>query len=193
LLGHAKSLYNFALHAKGGQRLYQESVPEIADSYSSSSYQDELTLAAIFLALASNSTDLYQEAQDLYNKFHLAAQDRALNWDSKGPAIPVLFAQVAQKWKNDTGSWKADAEKYFDRILDNSGQGTLTNGGLLFYDGDSDEASLNPALNAAMLLSRYAPIATTDERKKQYQAFADDQFAYVLGKNPMSGEGDQNG
>lgn len=41
-------------------------------------------------------------------------------------------------------------------------------GGLLFYDGDSDTASLNPALNAAMLLTRYAQISSTPEKKKAY-------------------------
>ena len=41
-------------------------------------------------------------------------------------------------------------------------------GGLLWYPGDSDDASLNPALNAAMLLTRYAQIATTPDKKKNY-------------------------
>lgn len=41
-------------------------------------------------------------------------------------------------------------------------------GGLLWYPGDSDEASLNPALNAAMLLARYAPIASTDDKRTTY-------------------------
>ena len=42
-------------------------------------------------------------------------------------------------------------------------------GGLLYYNGDSDAASLNPALNAAMLLYRFAPLATTNEKKVAYQ------------------------
>ena len=41
-------------------------------------------------------------------------------------------------------------------------------GGLLWYSGDSDDASLNPALNAAMLLTRYAQIASTPDKKKNY-------------------------
>ena len=41
--------------------------------------------------------------------------------------------------------------------------------GLLFYDGDSDDASLNPALNAAMLLERFVPMASTAEKKVAYQ------------------------
>lgn len=42
-------------------------------------------------------------------------------------------------------------------------------GGLLYYNGDSDAASLNPALNAAMLLHRFAPLASTNEKKAAYQ------------------------
>ncbi len=41
-------------------------------------------------------------------------------------------------------------------------------GGLLWYPGDSDDASLNAALNAAMLLTRYAQIATTQNKKQNY-------------------------
>jgi hypothetical protein len=41
-------------------------------------------------------------------------------------------------------------------------------GGLLWYNGDSDDASLNPALNAAMLLTRYAPLATSSNRTTSY-------------------------
>jgi hypothetical protein len=40
--------------------------------------------------------------------------------------------------------------------------------GLLFYEGDSDAASLNPALNAAMLMTRYAPIASNGDKQVSY-------------------------
>lgn len=38
----------------------------------------------------------------------------------------------------------------------------------MWWDGDSDSASLNPAMNAAMLLARYAPIASTTEKTHSY-------------------------
>ena len=47
-------------------------------------------------------------------------------------------------------------------------------GGLLYYNGDSDEASLNPALNAAMLLQRFAPLASTSDKRVAYQVSSDD-------------------
>lgn len=64
---------------------------------------------------------------------------------------------------------------------------TVGIGGLLYYEGDSDAASLNPALNAAMLMTRYANIASTDDKKRQYLNFAQSQVDYWLGNNPMSG------
>ncbi|RDB22862.1 Endoglucanase E-4 [Hypsizygus marmoreus] len=189
LLTHAQQLYSFAVNAPGGQRTYQTSVPSIAGTYSSSSYTDELTLAALLLSYATNSTALYQEAEDYYTKFNLAGQDGVFNWDSKTPGLAVLFAQIAQSNSGLGGnlaSWQAEAERYFDRIVKKKGPGYLTKHGLLFYDGDSDSATLNPALNAAMLLIRYAQIASTPEKKSAYLTFAQSQVDYVLGKNPMS-------
>jgi len=42
-------------------------------------------------------------------------------------------------------------------------------GGLLYYPGDSYSASLNPAMNAAMLMARYSQMASTLEKKSSYQ------------------------
>ncbi|KAK0468435.1 9 glycosyl hydrolase [Desarmillaria tabescens] len=189
LLGHAQSLFNFAVSASGGQVLYQNSVPSAAESYASSSYGDELTLAALFLAWATNSTTLYQQAENYYSSFGLSGQNGVLNWDSKTPGLAVLFAQIAQSSSSigsDASRWQQEAERYFDRIVNNGGPAFETKGGLLYYDGDSDSASLNPALNAAMLMTRYAPMATSSEKTTSYMNYAQKQLDYALGKNPMS-------
>lgn len=60
--------------------------------------------------------------------------------------------------------------------------------GLLYYEGESDYDSINPALNAAMLFARYAPMASSDEVRDKFEEFADSQLTYVLGRNPMSGQ-----
>jgi endoglucanase len=82
--------------------------------------------------------------------------------------------------------------------------GLMSVGGLLWYPGASGNSSLNPALNAAMLLTRYAQIATTQNKTKNYivrpplysrkvflitrsQEFANSQLNYALGNNSMSG------
>ncbi|KAA1466260.1 glycoside hydrolase family 9 protein [Dentipellis sp. KUC8613] len=189
LLNHAQQLYSFAVGATGGQQEYQKAVPEAGTAYASSSYTDELTMAALMLAWASNSSTLYNQAVSDYQQFGLGGQDMVFNWDSKTPGLAVLFAQLAQAEPSLAGNlsgWQAEAEQYFDRIVNLQGRPSLTKGGLLWYDGDSDEASLNPALNAAMLLTRYAQIASTSDRKTSYLNFAQNQINYALGKNPMS-------
>jgi len=166
---------------------YQTSVPAAGEAYASSTYQDELTMAALFLASAENSTALYEEAEGYYKTFGLGGYDGVFNWDSKTPGLAVLFSQLAQTGLGGNMSkWQAEAERYFDNIVNKKGPGYLTNGGLLWYNGDSDDASLNPALNAAMLLTRYAPLATSSNRTTAYLDFAKTQVDYALGKNPMS-------
>ncbi|KAK0482138.1 glycoside hydrolase family 9 protein [Armillaria luteobubalina] len=189
LLSHAQSLFNFAVSASGGQVVYQKSVPAVTESYASSSYGDDLTLAALFLAWATNSTTLYQQAETYYSSFGLLGQDVVFNWDSKTPGLAVLFAQIAQSGSsvgNNASGWQGEAERYFDRIVNNDGPAFETRGGLLYYHGDSDSASLNPALNAAMLMTRYAPMATSSEKTTSYMSYAQRQLDYALGKNPMS-------
>ncbi|KAJ6516028.1 glycoside hydrolase family 9 protein [Mycena sanguinolenta] len=189
LLTHAQQLYTFAVNATGGQKTYQSSVSAVAESYGSSGFGDDLTIAALFLAWASSSSAYYQQAEQSFQQYHLTGQDGVFNWDSKTPGIYVLFAQIAQSSAGlggDLSTWQTECEKYFDAIVNNDGGAFLTNDGLLYYNGDSDEASLNPALNAAMLLSRYAPIASTSDKKASYANFAQNQLDYVLGKNSMS-------
>jgi len=88
----------------------------------------------------------------------------------------VLFAQLAAAGASiasNLSGWQAESERYFDGILNGTSSSSFrTKGGLLWYPGDSDSASLNPALNAAMLLTRYAQMATTPDKKKNYLDFA---------------------
>lgn len=64
----------------------------------------------------------------------------------------------------------------------------MLSGGLLYYPGDSDDASLNPALNAAMLLTHFATsvVPSSSANYTQYLTFAQSQLNYVLGNNPMT-------
>ncbi|KAJ7638672.1 glycoside hydrolase family 9 protein [Roridomyces roridus] len=186
LLTHAEQLYTFAVNATGGQKTYQSSVAQVAASYGSSSFGDELTMAALFVSWANSSTQYSQEAQHYFQQYQLSGQNDVFNWDSKTPGVYVLFAQIAQATGGNLTAWQAECERYFDAIVNNQGPAFLTQDGLLYYTGDSDDASLNPALNAAMLLTRYAPMASTSERRDSYQKFAQSQLDYVLGDNSMS-------
>ncbi|KAI0068914.1 glycoside hydrolase family 9 protein [Artomyces pyxidatus] len=186
LLSHAQQLYSFAVNASGGQQTYQTAVPAAGIAYASSGYGDDLAMAALMLAYATNSSTYHAEAQGYYKQYGLGGSNAVFNWDSKTPGVYVLFAQLAQAVPGLSGEfsqWQTESERYFDHIV--NGQGT-TKGGLLWYPGDSDDASLNPALNAAMLLTRYAPMASTPEKQASYLAAAQKQIDYALGNNPMS-------
>ncbi|TFK29350.1 9 glycosyl hydrolase [Coprinopsis marcescibilis] len=189
LLTRAQQLYSFALNSSGGRKVYQKSVPEAASAYSSSGFGDELAIAALFLSWGTNDPAMFHAAEDYYTRYKLSESNRVFNWDSKVPGLAVLFSQIAQS-RPETGrnleQWKASAEQYFDDIVNKKGQSFRTDGGLVFWSGDSDHASLNPALNAAMLMHRYAPMATSEEKKKSYLSFSKSQLDYALGKNPMS-------
>lgn len=55
------------------------------------------------------------------------------NWDSKTPGLAVLFAQMAHSSSSLGGNfstWQAEAERYFDRIVNKQGPAYMTNGGL---------------------------------------------------------------
>jgi endoglucanase len=131
LLTHAQQLYTFAVNATGGQKTYQSSVPQVAASYGSSSYGDELTIAALFLAWANASATYYDEAQHYFQQYQLSGENGVFNWDSKTPGIYVLFAQIAQSSSGLGGNvttWQAECERYFDAIVNNGGPSFLTSG-----------------------------------------------------------------
>jgi endoglucanase len=145
-------------------------------------------MAALLLAWATNSSNYYSQAENYYNQYLLGGSNAVFNWDSKTPGLAVLFAQLANAGASFAGNlsgWQTEAERYFDHILSGGGPSFKTKGtsfpidltlqvkliiagGLLWYPGDSDEDSLNPALNAAMLLTRYAQIATTQDKTTSY-------------------------
>lgn len=207
LLNHSRQLFSFAVNATGGMQKYQNAVPQVADAYASTSYYDDLALAATFLGIADSSSTNINLAKTYWDKGGLSHGDIVLNWDSKAVAIPVLMVQalnasssLASSSGQDINSWKSLAETMLDEVVNANGPGYLTRGGLLYFDGSSDLASLNPALNAAMLLIKYAPLASSTSKTNNYlvciiryirreliivQNFAKLQLDYVLGNNPM--------
>jgi endoglucanase len=119
------------VNASGGQQTYQTAVPVAGVAYASSSYGDELAMAALMLAWATNSSDFYSQAVGYYQQFGLSNQDTVFNWDSKTPGIAVLSAQLAHAGLSFAGNlsgWQTEAELYFDRIINQKGRGRLTKG-----------------------------------------------------------------
>ena len=131
LLTHAQDLYSFAVNASGGKQTYQTAVPQAGTAYSSSSFGDELTTAALFLAWATNSSDYYSQAETYYAQYSLRGQNNVFNWDSKTPGLAVLFAQLANSGAGYAGNlsgWQAESERYFDQILNGGGPSFKTKG-----------------------------------------------------------------
>ncbi|MCO5556535.1 hypothetical protein L7F22_010084 [Adiantum nelumboides] len=75
----------------------------------------------------------------------------------------------------------------FDLILNGQMSQTFsTSGGLFWFKGDSDSASLNPSLNAASLAVTYHGMASSTQKGQGYLNWALSQQDYALGKNPMN-------
>jgi endoglucanase len=137
LLEHAQSLYASAKNIMP-YTLYQDSVPAAASTYGSSQYTDDLCYAALALALATNESTYYADAYGYYVNHSLTASHEVWNWDSKTPAVYLLFVEAALARPglamgagldvNLTG-WQAEAEGYLDRIVNGEKRrGFLTRG-----------------------------------------------------------------
>jgi endoglucanase len=117
---------------------YQSAIPHAKVAYPSSSYGDELTLAALLLAWATNSSDYYSQAEHFYNQYSLGGNNSVFNWDYKTPGLAVLFAQLANAGASFAGNlsgWQAESERYFDRILNGGGPSFKTSGACFFRFG----------------------------------------------------------
>lgn len=137
LLDHARSLYTSAKDITP-YTVYSDSVPAAGSAYGSSRYTDDLCYGALALALATNESQYYQDAYNYYVNFSLTASHEVWNWDSKTPAIYLLFVEAAIARPglaigagldvNLTG-WQTEAEGYLDRIVNNEKRrGSLTRG-----------------------------------------------------------------
>jgi endoglucanase len=84
-----------------------------------------LAFAALHLALATNSSDMFKQGVGFYNQFGLASQNQVFNWDSKSPGVYVLLAQLATAYSNFSSNltgWQNEAERYFDQIVNKQGK-----------------------------------------------------------------------
>lgn len=183
LLTHATQAYSMSQQTP--LQTYPTAIPGVDWAYSSSSYQDDQALAATFMSIAveaggssssgANSPQSYLDTAASIWTSNKLNKDVVLNWDSVSPAVPVLMAQIASLGDSDLqpsgglSNWQSQAETYFDRIVQGKGNGYLTKGNLLWYDGDSDLASLNPAIGAAMLFAMYATMASSSDKTNTYK------------------------
>ena len=110
---------------------YQTSVPVVKDSYPSSGYGDDLSIAALWLGLAQNDSALISQAKGYFDQFQLGSTlpDSVFNWDSPLPGIPILGTQIYQSYPQLGGeNWQPQAEAYLDRLVSGKGAGGFTKG-----------------------------------------------------------------
>jgi endoglucanase len=120
---------------------YQTALPQAALAYPSSGYGDDLTMAALLLAWATNSGEYYSQAENYYKQYSLSGQDAVFNWDSKTPGLAVLFAQLANAGASFAGnlsSWQTESEGYFDRILDGKSSSSFKTKGASYLFSSTD-------------------------------------------------------
>lgn len=189
LLQRAETLFNLAQTATP-QQVYQKAVKGVAWAYPSTDYADELVLSSTFLALATGNQSYADYAQQTYTKSQFPYPNGALNWDQHTPATPVLLAQLAIARPTmgvSLSEYQQGAEVWLDGITNGDMFQTFsTPGGLFWFEGDSDPASLNPATNAAALMLMYHRFASSRSKGQTYLSWALGQLDYVLGKNPMN-------
>lgn len=189
LLKRAETLFNLAQTATP-QQVYQTAVPQVKWAYPSTDYADELVLSSTFLAMATGNKTYSDYAQTTYTANHFPFSNGALNWDQHTPATPVLLTQASLLDAGldlNTTKYQSDSEYWLDLILNGQMDQTFsTSGGLFWFKGDSDSASLNPSMNAASLAVTYHGMASSTQKGQGYLNWALSQQDYALGKNPMN-------
>jgi endoglucanase len=189
LLATAEKLFNLA-QTSTPQQVYQKAVSGVSWAYPSTDYADELVLSSTFLAMATGNETYAQYAQSTFTTNQFPYANGALNWDQHTPATPVLLAQLAIMEPNMNVSftlYQNKSEIWLDNIIDGSMAQTFsTPGGLFWFDGDSDDASLNPSLNAAFLMTVYHGMASSTLKGAGYLNWTQSQVNYALGDNPMN-------
>ena len=197
LLNRAESLFRLAQASP--QQVYQNSVPAVTDVYPSTDTTDDLIMAAVFLAAATGNISYSQLADDLYRNPPNAGQkgfggpfpyaQNAMNWDQKSPALPLLLLQLSvfnEGFGLDRENYLKDSQVWLDALVGKDmNKQSFTKGGLGYWKGDSDSASLNPALNSVFLATLTKGFVES-EKKSDYEALIDSQLDYALGDNPMN-------
>ena len=136
LLDHAERLYRVANSTS--LQSFADSVPDATSSYGSSGFGDDIAVAALTLAIATNSSAYYRDAYNAYAKYRLTGTSFVYNWDSRTPGLFVLFAEASQArpqlaegagLDRNVSGWQAEAENYFDRVINSRTSNTrMTNG-----------------------------------------------------------------
>lgn len=170
LLQHAKELFNFANNHRGS---YTQGISDAGDFYNSwSGYNDELILAAIWVARASGDASDIAKAEELYQTLGGSAQQSEYSWDNKFMALPILMYELT----NDD-QYKATAKANMRTLRNNA---NYTPDGMIHLQ---QWGSARHAANVAFLATIYVKRSVD---KAENRAFAQTQVNYIKGGNSRS-------
>ncbi|KAG1444850.1 hypothetical protein G6F56_010131 [Rhizopus delemar] len=197
LLSHSAQLYNCS---KSLQHVrYQFSVPTLATVYGSTDYLDDLVLSSLALYKTTGNQTYLDDTLGYYQLTDWRTNHtEPLDWDNKYGAVYVLLAEALFNLSTPDTSLQRrnDAEKYLDGMV-NLTSVNQTKGGLLFWDGYSDDNSNANAMSSCFLLLAYSakilrPLLSIDPNNQQistkiqqYENLAHTQLDYIFGKNPL--------
>ncbi|CAG8707533.1 9435_t:CDS:2 [Cetraspora pellucida] len=186
LITHAISVYNFAENAT--LKVASTGSSTASYGYSSSSYNDKLVYGALWLYRATSKVQYLDKAINYYNQFQMHDSSRVFSWDDQTGVCNILLAQIFHYQSNaNTTLWRGEAERYLDRIMmTNQSNCSLTHGGLLWCNGDSQSGSLPIALYSVFGFLMYSTYASTTEKSNAYKNFSASQIDYLFGANPMN-------
>ncbi|XP_062090042.1 endoglucanase 5 [Humulus lupulus] len=199
LLSHAKQLFTFADKFRG---LYDDSIPNAKQFYTSSGYSDELLWAAAWLYRATNEEYYLKYVVD--NAVYMGGTGWAVkefSWDNKYAGVQILLTKILLEGKvggaytSTLKQYQAKADYFACAMLQKNGgyNAHLTPGGLLYV---REWNNMQYATSAAFLLAVYSDVLAAKNSKltcpdgqaqpKELLNFAKSQADYILGKNPKS-------
>ncbi|KAF2321613.1 hypothetical protein GH714_000638 [Hevea brasiliensis] len=198
LLVHAKQLFSFADRFRG---LYDDSIQNAKQFYSSSGYSDELLWAAAWLYRATD--DEYYLKYVVDNALYMSGTGWAVkefSWDNKYAGLQILLSKILLEGRG--GAYTATLKQYQAKadcfacacLKKNDGYDIQTTPGGLMYVREWN--NLQYASAAALLLSIYSDYLSAANAKlscpegqippQELLNFAKSQADYILGKNPKT-------
>lgn len=160
-LTYAKSLYEFAVSSPLG------TAPSDG-YYTSSSYYDDLSFAALWLYIGTGDSVYLEDAENYMQK--AVSDNDHFDWNNMWAAAKCLYAEV----KKDTDSWNN-----VKTALDNCRTRYNTPGGYAYFSyWGSARHNCNAQLTA-LIYSKF-------QGDNTYSEWAKGQMEYIMGKNPLN-------
>uniref|UniRef100_A0A6N2LHE8 cellulase n=1 Tax=Salix viminalis TaxID=40686 RepID=A0A6N2LHE8_SALVM len=198
LLLHAKQLFTFADRYRG---LYDDSIQNAKQFYTSSGYSDELLWAAAWLYRATDDEYFLKYVVD--NAVYMGGTGwgvKEFSWDNKYAGVQILLSQILLEGRG--GAYTSTLKQYQAKanyfacacLQKNDGYNIhKTPGGLMYV---REWNNLQYASAAAFLLAVYSDSLSAANAKltcpegqippQELLDFARSQADYFLGKNPKS-------